>query len=190
MTQRVIILCLVASLAILMACQAGGTNSAADATSNANTNTNAAKPATAAAAESKAAADEIRTLLQQHDKALGEKNIDNLMATFSTDPNTVVLGTGTEEKWVGPAEIKTAYSEMFKDYDQGTMQCSCDWHTGGADEGRTMAWLAATCPCKDSMGGKTREYKLNVTATVEKQNGQWRFVSLHMSNAFMPPTTK
>ncbi|HKE57462.1 MAG TPA: hypothetical protein VKB46_12190, partial [Pyrinomonadaceae bacterium] len=63
-------------------------------------------------------------------------------------------------------------------------------HTGGADEGKTMAWMAATCPCKDSLGGKSREYKLNVTATVQKQNGQWRFVSLHMSNAFMPPTTK
>jgi len=189
-TQRVIILCLIASVAILMACQAGGTNSAADATANANASTNTAKPAAAAPADAKAAADEIRTLLQQHDKALSEKNIDNLMATFSTDPNTVVLGTGAEEKWVGPAEIKTAYTEMFKDYDPGTMQCSCDWHTGGADQGRTMAWLAATCPCKDSMGGKTREYKLNVTATVEKQNDQWRFVSLHMSNAFMPPTTK
>ncbi len=190
MTQRVIILCLVASLAIFMACQAGGTNSAADATSNANTSTNAAKPATAAATDAKAATEQIRTLLQQHDKALSEKNIDNLMATFSTDPNTVVLGTGTEEKWVGPAEIKTAYTEMFKDYDPGTMNCDCNWHTGGADEGRTMAWLAATCPCKDSMSGKAREYKLNVTATVEKQDGQWKFVSLHMSNAFMPPPTK
>jgi ketosteroid isomerase-like protein len=190
MTQRVVILCLVASLAILMACQAGGTNSAADATSNANTNTNAAKPATAAPADATAVADEIRTLLQQHDKALSEKNIDNLLATFSSDPNTVVLGTGSEEKWVGPAEIKTAYTEMFKDYDPGTMQCTCDWRTGGADEGKTMAWMAAVCPCKDSMGGKTREYKLNVTATVEKQNGQWKFVSLHMSNAFMPPVTK
>ncbi|HKE56359.1 MAG TPA: hypothetical protein VKB46_06655, partial [Pyrinomonadaceae bacterium] len=97
MTQRVIILCLVASLAILMACQAGGTNSAADSASNANTNANAAaKTAEAAPANSSAAADEIRTLLQQHDKALGEKNIDNLLATFSTEPTTVVLGTGSE----------------------------------------------------------------------------------------------
>ena len=192
MTQRVIILCLIASVAILMACQAGGTNSAADATSNANANanTNAAKTATEAPADAKAAAEDIRALLQQHDKALSEKNLDNLLATFSSNPNTVVLGTGSEEKWVGPAEIKAAYTEMFKDYDPGTLQCTCDWHTGGADEGKTMAWMAAICPCKDSMGGKSREYKLNVTATVEKQNGQWRFVSLHMSNAFMPPTTK
>jgi hypothetical protein len=175
-----------------MACQAGGTNSAADTASNANTNTNtnAAKPATDASATATAAADEIRTLLQQHDKALSEKNIDNLLATFSSQPNTVVLGTGSEEKWVGQSEIKAAYTEMFKDYDPGTMDCSCDWRTGGADEGKTMAWMAAICPCKDSLKGKTREYKLNVTATVEKQNGAWKFVSLHMSNAFTPPVTK
>ncbi len=190
MTQRVIILCLVASLAILMACQAGGTNSAADTASNANATANTNAAAKTAEASSAPIADEIRALLQQHDKALSEKNIDNLLATFSSDPNTVVLGTGSEEKWVGANDIKAAYTEMFKDYDPGTMQCTCDWHTGGADEGKTMAWMAAICSCKDSLKGKARDYKLNVTATVEKQSGAWKFVSLHMSNAFMPPPTK
>ena len=39
--------------------------------------------------DKKAAVDEIREVLAQHDKALSEKNLDNLMATFSTDPKTV-----------------------------------------------------------------------------------------------------
>jgi len=178
----------VASLAVLIACQAGGTNTTADTASNANTN--AAKPATSTAVDKAGTIEEIRNLLAQHDKALSEKNLDNVMATFSTDPKTVVLGTGAEERWVGPEEIKAAYTEILKDYDPGTMQCNCDWKTGGADEAGSMAWLAATCACKDAKGGKAREYKLNVSSTVEKQNGQWRFVSLHMSNAFTPPVTK
>jgi ketosteroid isomerase-like protein len=173
-----------------MACQAGGTNSASDAASNTNANANAAKPATSAAVDKKAVVEDVRNLLAQHDKALNEKSLDNLMATFSTDPNTVVLGTGAEERWVGPEEIKAAYTEMFKDYDPGTLQANCDWKTGDADDTGSMAWLAAICACKDSKGGKTREYKLNVSATVEKQNGQWRFDMLHMSNAFTPPVTK
>ena len=184
MKQRVVILSLTISLMTLMsACQAGGTNSGAGAA--AGTNAPASPPAKAAATPT---ADEIRAVLAAHDKALNDKNLDAVMATFSTDPTTVLLGTGTEERWMGPQEIRTAYTEMFKDYDTGTLVTDCsEWKTGGADDAGTMAWLAATCNCKDSLKGKSRDYKMNVSGTVEKQNNKWVFVSLHMSNAFEPP---
>ena len=180
MEQRVIILCLAVMLiAVGTACQSspqapGGTNQSV-----------AARPAAA-----KPSIDEIRAVLATHDKALNDKNLDALMGTFSTDPTTVVLGTGTEERWQGPEQIKAAYTEMFKDYDPGTLQTNCDWRTGGADDGGTMAWLAATCSAKDSLQGKARDYKLNVSGALAKQDGKWRFTVLHMSNAFQPPVTK
>ena len=150
-------------------------------------------PAASNSAPARAAAtptvDEIRAVLAAHDKALNDKNVDALMATFSTDPTTVVLGTGTEERWVGPYQIRAAYTEIVKDYDPGTLVANCDWKTGGADEAGTMAWLAASCNCKDSLKGKSRDYKLNVSGTLEKQSNKWVFVSLHMSNAFQPPVT-
>lgn len=184
MEQRVVILC--ATLLLIAAgtaCQSSGTNRlAATETSNAN--------ASSGAKAAKPTVDEIRAVLQAHDKALNDKNLDAVMATFSTDPKTVVLGTGTEERWVGPQEIRGAYTEMFKDYDPGTLTTDCNWKDGGADDGGTMAWLAATCNAKDSFQRKPREYKLNVSATVAKQDGQWKFVMLHMSNAFEPPVTK
>ena len=77
-----------------------------------------------------------------------------------------------------------------KDYDPGTLQAVCDWKTGDADDAGTMAWLAASCTCKDSLQGKPREYKLNVSGTLEKQNNKWVFVTLHMSNAFQQPVSK
>jgi ketosteroid isomerase-like protein len=184
--KRSIIFCLAVSLAFFIACATGGTNREADTTTAANS---AAKPA-AAPVDQKVVVEEVRAVLQAHDKALSEKNIDALLETFSTDPNTVVLGTGTEERWVGPQEIKAAYTEMFKDYDPNTLQANCDWKTGGSDPEGTMAWLAANCSCKDSMQGKTRDYKLNVSGSLAKQGGKWRFVVLHMSNAFQPPVTK
>jgi ketosteroid isomerase-like protein len=184
---RVIILCMaVLSIVAASACDEPGVNrNAGDVTVNANSAANSDTKTGA-----KPTVDEIREVLVAHDKALNEKNLDALMATFSTDPNTVVLGTGTEERWVGPQEIRTAYTEIFKDYDPGTLQTKCDWKTGGGDDAGTMAWLAASCDAKDSLQGKAREYKLNVTGTVEKQDGKWRFVALHMSNAFQPPVTK
>ncbi|HKV35909.1 MAG TPA: nuclear transport factor 2 family protein [Pyrinomonadaceae bacterium] len=135
--------------------------------------------------------EEIRQVLAAHDKALNEKNLDAVMNTYSTDGNTVMMGTGAQEHWMGPQEIRAAYTEIFKDYDPGTLQTDCaGWKTGGADDAGTMAWLAATCNARDSLQGKTREYKLNVTGTIAKQNGQWRFVVLHMSNAYEGPVTK
>ena len=185
MKQRVIILCLaILSLVVADACQSAGTNrESAATTANANS---AARPTTGA----KPTVDEIREVLAAHDKALSDKNLDALMGTFSSDPKTVVLGTGTEERWVGPEQIRAAYTEIFKDYDPGTLQTNCDWKTGDGDDAGTMAWLAASCNAKDSLQGKAREYKLNVSATVEKQDGKWHFVALHMSNAFQPPVTK
>jgi ketosteroid isomerase-like protein len=184
--QWVIVFCLAISLSIFAGCQTSGANDASGTTANANT---ASAPANRTAA--KPSIDEIREALAAHDKALSDKNLDAVMGTFSTDPTTVVLGTGTEERWVGPQEIRAAYTEIFKDYDPGTLQTNCDWKTGGSDDAGTMAWLAAACAAKDSLQGKAREYKLNVSGTVAKQpDGKWRFVVLHMSNAFQPPVTK
>jgi ketosteroid isomerase-like protein len=174
---------------LLGACQPTGTSGeSGSAASNAASNNAPAKSADKT--DQKAVVDEIKEVLAQHDKALSEKNLDSLMQTFSSDPNTAVLGTGAEEKWVGQQEIRSAYTEIFKDYDPNTLQSTCDWKTGGSDDDGMMAWLAAICSCKDSLQGKTREYKLNVSAALKKQDGKWRFAMLHMSNAFQPPVTK
>ena len=182
MKRQTALVCLWTLLAlVLTACQQqAATNTTPEQrTSAANSN--------AAPADQKAAVEAMRALLVEHDKALADKNLDAVMATFSNEANTVVLGTGAEERWLGQQEIRGAYTEIFKDYDPNTLQTNCDWRTGGVDEAGTMAWIAATCACKDSHQGKERNYKLNVTAIADKQNGKWHFVSLHMSNAFEPP---
>jgi len=186
--QRIIVFCLAVGLvAFTASCQAGGTgreggDTAANASSPAKNDTKA---------EIRTNVEALRAVLLAHDKALSEKNLDAVMATFSSDPTTVMMGTGSEERWMGPQEIKSAYTEIFKDYDANTLQTDCSgWKTGAGDGVGKMAWLAAVCTAKDSFQGKVRDYKLNVTATLVNQDGNWRFVSLHMSNAFQPPVTK
>jgi len=128
--------------------------------------------------------EEIRATLEQHDKALGEKNLNALMETYINDPETVALGTSNGERWVGTENIKNAYTEIFKDYDANTLEVKCDWKTG--QYLGDMAWLAATCQAKDSLKGKARQYELNVTAAMLKQGGKWRFAMLHMSSTPAP----
>jgi len=131
--------------------------------------------------------EEVKAMLAKHDKALNDKSIDAVMSTFSSEPTTVLLGTGDGERFVGQALIKEAYAEIFKDYDAGTLVSNCDWKTGETDSAGTSAWLAATCKLEDSMKGKKRDYVLNVSAALEKEGADWRFVMLHMSNSSSPP---
>ncbi|MCM3870375.1 MAG: nuclear transport factor 2 family protein [Pyrinomonadaceae bacterium] len=178
---------LVAGLALLglalSACQQ-------EAGTPSTTNTSATSTTAATGKEDPAVVEEVKAVLQKHDKALNDKNVDAVLATFSNDPRTVVLGTGEGERFVGEQTIREAYTEIFRDYDPGTLITNCDWKTGGVDSAGTTAWVAATCQAQDSLKSKKREYVLNVSGALRKEGDGWRFVMLHMSNATnaTPPT--
>lgn len=123
---------------------------------------------------------QIVGLLQKHDDALNQHDLDGVMSVFAPSANTVVLGTGPGERWLGKDEIRAAYTEIFKDFDKGTSTRDCGWKTGeiiGAS-----AWIASMCKFSDSKGGHKREYELNVSGVLRKIDGKWYFQSLHYSN--------
>ncbi len=123
---------------------------------------------------------DVADMINKHDEALKQQNLEGLMALYSSNPKTVMLGTGPGEKFQGKEEIKAAYGEIFKDFDKGTMTSNCYWKNGGGTT--TTVWGAAMCKFTDSKGGKNREYEMNVSAVAEKQGGEWQFVLIHFSN--------
>jgi hypothetical protein len=58
---------------------------------------------------------DIAALLEKHDGALNQHNLEGILALYAPSPKTVVLGTGPGEKFQGQDEIKLAYTEIFKD---------------------------------------------------------------------------
>jgi len=124
--------------------------------------------------------DEIRETLKKHDKALNEQDMAGVMATYAPGENTVLLGTGPGERWVGAAEIESAYTEFFKDYDPNTVDINCTWSSAGAKG--EVAWLVAMCQITDFLKNQQREFALNISAVLEKLEGQWRFRMFHFSN--------
>src|SRR4029434_5701742 len=74
---------------------------------------------------------DVAAMLKKHDEALNQHNLSGLLALYSPSPKTVILGTGPGEKYQGKEEIKTAYTEIFKDFDKGTLTHSCYWRDGG-----------------------------------------------------------
>jgi uncharacterized protein (TIGR02246 family) len=182
MRKKLIWISLVLSSLILGACQATLRDRKTDPRRNANSTPTTSSSAPPSSADPKVV-EELKELLAKYNKALSDKNLNGVMGTFSTDANTVTLGTGHGERWAGQEAIKQAYTEIFEEYDGGTLETNCDWKTSGADQSGTMAWLAAACLAKGSMKGVKREYVLNISATVVKQDIGWRFVMLHMSSA-------
>ncbi len=122
----------------------------------------------------------IAELLKKHDDAMNQKNLDDVVAFYSSDPKTMMIGTGPGEKFQGSAEIRAAYTEIFKDYDKGTLTHNCYWKDGRVNG--DVAWGGFMCKFSDSKGKKKRDYELNVTAVAENQGGKWQFVMLHYSN--------
>ena len=179
MITRLFLVALALIAFTMMGCQSPQSNASSEAARNTNTS--------AAGKYDPKVVEDLKELLAKHDKALGEKNIDDVLSTFSTDENTVLLGTGEGERFVGAGSIKEAYTQMFKDYDAGSLQVTCDWKTGGVDPAGVSAWLAATCPASDSLKGVKRDYFLNVSAAAVKGANGWRFAMLHMSNGTDDP---
>jgi uncharacterized protein (TIGR02246 family) len=128
---------------------------------------------------------EIAATLQKHDNAMNQQDLDTVMSLYAPEGNTVMLGTGPGENWVGKNEIRDAYSHFFQDYDKGTLSSDCFWKTGDV-QGDT-AWLTAMCKIVDSKRGKKREYGLNVSAVLEKHGSDWLIRSMHFSNLTGPP---
>jgi uncharacterized protein (TIGR02246 family) len=128
---------------------------------------------------------EIAATLHKHDQAMNQQDLDAVMSLYAPEGNTVMLGTGPGENWVGKDEIRDAYTHFFQDYDKGTLASDCFWKTGDV-EGNT-AWLTAMCKMGDSKKGKKREYGLNVSAVLEKQGSDWLIRSMHFSNLTGPP---
>jgi len=135
--------------------------------------------ASAQSQRNEAAAD-IATLLKKHDAAMNQHDLNGVIELYAKGSNTVLLGTGPGEKFEGLEEIRTAYTEIFKDFDKGSLDANCYWKDGGVIG--TAAWGAAMCKVSDSSGSKKREYELNVSAVLEKQSGRWLFRMLHFSN--------
>jgi uncharacterized protein (TIGR02246 family) len=123
---------------------------------------------------------DVAELLKKHDNALNQHNLEGVLALYAPSPKTTMLGTGPGEKFQGKEEIKAAYSEIFKDFDRGTLTHSCYWKDGAGSG--NVVWGAAMCKFSDAKGEKKREYELNVSMVAEKQGGKWQFVLLHYSN--------
>ena len=126
----------------------------------------------------------LMEMIQKHDKALNDQDLDTIMSTYAPDGTIVLMGTGPGEAWVGKEEIADAYTHFFMDFDAGTLKTECTWKR--ADDRETGAWLMLMCNFTDYLKNVERKYALNISAVTEQIDGQWYFRTFHFSNLTSP----
>jgi ketosteroid isomerase-like protein len=142
------------------------------------------RPGTAEAGQATAPADknveQVKALLQAHDKAFTAHDMDGVLKLFAPGPKTVLIGTGAGELYVGKDEIKNAYEHFFMDFDPGKQNFEYGFAVG--DIVGDAGWVVATGKLTMTKGTDRRETGLNVSLTFARVKGAWYISSFHYSN--------
>lgn len=129
--------------------------------------------------EATALVGEVRALLDQHDKAFIGQNAKGIMETYSSSPDIILMGTGPGEVYIGREGVEGAYTQFFTRFEPGSV--SFDYVLVDAYSAGDAAWFGATSKVTATVKGEKKEFGFNVSGTMKKEEGKWRFVLMHFS---------
>ena len=120
-----------------------------------------------------------KTVMEQHNKAFNEHDLKSIMTLYSQDPDTVLMGTGPGETYLGEEGISGAYNQFFNKFKADTLSFKYDWIAAGSKG--DMAWFAVTTTMTAAVNTEQKEIAFNMSGLLQKQKSKWRIVSLHFS---------
>ena len=122
---------------------------------------------------------EVKSVMEQHNMALNAQNIKGIMSIYSSDPNTVLMGTGPGEAYVGEEGLSGAYNQIFNRFKADTLSFKYDWVATGSKG--DVAWFAVTTTMSATVNNEQKERAFNMSGLLRKDKGKWRIVSMHFS---------
>ena len=143
----------------------------------------AAAVAVPPAASAQAAEDEnpdlepIRALLDAHDLAFANHDLDGVMACLSE--KAAVMGSGPGEIWSGPDEIKAAHQHLFERFDFGELNFEYEFNIGEVKS--DLGWMLTSGNVNGKKDGKEFTFPINISLTVTKDGGKWLIAAMHYS---------
>jgi ketosteroid isomerase-like protein len=101
------------------------------------------------------------------------------MKTYVASPEIYLMGTGPGEVYRGKEAVEGAYSQFFTRFDKGSLKFTYEWVSSGSRG--DMAWFAAVGMVKGKVKDEVKAIGFNLSGTLLKQNGAWRFIAMHFS---------
>jgi ketosteroid isomerase-like protein len=120
---------------------------------------------------------EVKAVLTRLTESYEKKDLEGLMACIAPDPDTVMYGTGADERRVGPAEIRM---QAQRDWDQ-TEAISMAFGWTSISAAGPVAWAAVDGAFKIRAGGQAFSMPARATFVLEKRDGKWLVVQSHFS---------
>ncbi|MBF0564588.1 MAG: nuclear transport factor 2 family protein [Nitrospirae bacterium] len=121
---------------------------------------------------------EIDIMLKAFSKAYVDRDLIDVMSYYSTDQDTIAVGSNEDEKFIGPEMIKEGYLQDFlaakqlKYFDVKVLALSSYGN---------VAWLFADANVGIVTKQKTIDVKGRFTAVLKRGGSGWKFVQTHFS---------
>lgn len=120
---------------------------------------------------------EIKALVEDMWKEYAYKNVQACMQYWTSDPDLVTIGTGTDELRLGPDELKHSLERDFQQAED--VAITMEWlrfSTAG-----NVAWSAANVQMSATVDNQRVTLPCRMTNVFEKRDGTWRIMQMHLS---------
>lgn len=121
----------------------------------------------------------VKAVLNAMADAYARRDASALLATFASDADVVMYGTGADEKRVGLAEIQT---QAERDWSQ-TEAASVTFDWTSISSAGSVAWAATDASFNLAIGEESMSLPARVTFVLENRGGNWLIVQAHFSFA-------
>ena len=106
-----------------------------------------------------------------------ERDLEALLSFLSISRETVMYGTGQDEKRIGREAIRR---QCLRDWAQSD-SASIEFRWMTADGTDRLAWTASDILIRASVQGQPSRFEGRLTTLWENENGSWQLVQWHLS---------
>ena len=112
--------------------------------------------------------EEVEAVIQKLTGAYKARNLNDVMACFASDDDVSLIGTGADEKRIGPAQIQ---SQVERDWSQtDSIEMTFTWKLISATG--PVAWVNADGSFNIQAGGQAMALPARVSFVLEKRAGR------------------
>jgi ketosteroid isomerase-like protein len=122
----------------------------------------------------------IRTVLEQYTIARENEDINMVEKVWSNDEDIILIGTDSDENFVGWEQIRKAIQKQFGSFENVLISIT-DQKIQTDLDGRT-AWFSQTLNYNFIYNSIAMTYEgIRSTGVLRKQDGKWKIIQVHLS---------
>ena len=116
---------------------------------------------------------EVNAVIEQHNQAFNAHDLKGVMTLYSSDSNTVLMGTGPGEAYVGEEGISGAYNQFFNRFKPETLSFKYDWVAAGSKG--NFAWFAVTTTMSGTVNNEQQGTRIQHVGTASEGKRQMAY---------------